>query len=148
MASDFQDLIEDGKNPLDLEPEAENPEPVGGDEAPRESESLHLPESVGSDLRFEVKDQPGDNSWLRVTHNAADKIWIITLNRAHPFMDSFVHLPGADLNPVLRVAASLGIAEIRAINAGVEKPSFTRIAVNDLLRGEFARRKYDKVEEG
>jgi hypothetical protein len=41
----------------------------------------------------------------------------------------------------------LGIAEIRAINAGVEKPSFTRIAVNDLLRGEFARRKYDKVEE-
>jgi hypothetical protein len=147
MASDFEDLIQDGKNPLDLEPEAENPEPIGGDEAPRESESLHLPESVGSDLRFEVKDQPGDNSWLRVSHDSKDSIWTITLNRAHPFMDSFVHLPGADLNPVLRVAASLGIAEIRAINAGVEKPSFTRTAVNDLLRGEFARRKYDKLDE-
>ena len=120
---------------------------MGGDEAPRESESLHLPDSVGSDLRFEVKDQPGDNSWLRVSHNSEESIWTITLNRAHPFMDSFVHLPGADLNPVLRVAASLGIAEIRAINAGVEKPSFTRSAVNDLLRGEFARRKYEKVEE-
>jgi hypothetical protein len=147
IASDFTDLIKDGKNPLNIVPDIETEEPVGGDGAPRESESLKLPDSVGADMRFEVKDQPGDNSWLRVSHSVVDSMWTITLNRAHPFMDSFVHLPGADLNPVLRIAASLGIAEIRATNAGVEKPSFTRSAVNDLLRGEFARRKYEETGE-
>ena len=55
-------------------------------------------------------------------------------------MNSFVNLPGADLNPVLRIASAIAVAEIRAINAGIEKPTFIRSSINELLRTELARR--------
>ena len=119
--------------------EIEVPEPKGGEESKRESVSLSLPKSLGENLVFEVKDQPGDNSWLRVAHDSAGDSWRVTLNRAHPFMDSFVHLPGADINPVLRIAAALGAAEIRSINAGIGHSSFIRSVMNEILRGELAR---------
>ena len=118
---------------------SEAPEPQGGEESERESATFNLPESLGKILVFEVKDQPGDNSWLRVAHDEQEGNWRVTLNRAHPFMDSFVHLPGADINPVLRIAAAIGAAEIRSINAGVGHSSFIRSVINDMLRGDLAR---------
>jgi hypothetical protein len=140
LVSGLTDIGGSSVDPFTAEPPAEQPEPVGGEESARASATLQLPESFKSTIVFEVKDQPGDNSWLRVSEDPDSDRWAITLNRAHPFMDSFVHLPGADLNPVLRLAGAIGIAEIRATSAGIEKPTFMRSVVNELLRSELARR--------
>jgi hypothetical protein len=139
LGNDLVSTAEEGSDPFGVEPKPEKPEPTGGEESTRESATFKLPENLGKEFTFEVKDQPGDNSWLRVKPADSGGSWIITLNRAHPFMNSFVHLPGADLSAVFRIAAALGIAEIRGTNAGIEKPSFIRNAINELLRGELSR---------
>jgi hypothetical protein len=139
------------ESPDAIESSSEAPEPVGGEESQRESVTLAIPKSLGENLVFEVKDQPGDNSWLRVVHDEEQGNWRVTLNRAHPFMDSFVHLPGADLNPVLRIAAAIGAAEIRSINAGIGHSSFIRSVINELLRGDLARtgsKKNNALDDG
>jgi len=122
-----------------VEEELPPKEEEGADSVSRQIAVFDIPQSLAQELEFEVKDQPGDNLWLRVNYEEKSDVWRIILNRAHPFMNSFVHLPGADLNPVLRIAAALGIAEIRARNAGINQPAFIRSALNELLRAEFAR---------
>jgi hypothetical protein len=140
LGAGLTEAAESGSDPLRTPPNPESPEPTGGEESNRESVTLKLPDSLGIDVVFEVKDQPGDSSWLRVQPNNESNTWTIILNRAHPFMNSFVNLPGADLNPVLRIASAIAVAEIRAINAGIEKPTFIRSSINELLRTELARR--------
>ena len=141
------DAVESGSDPLSTTPNPESPEPKGGEESNRESVTLKLPDSLGIDVVFEVKDQPGDPLWLRVQPSNESNTWTIILNRAHPFMNSFVNLPGADLNPVLRIASAIAVAEIRAINAGNEKATFARMSINELLRTELARKITDDTTD-
>jgi hypothetical protein len=147
LGAGLSEVAAGGIDPLSSSPIPETPEPEGGEESIRESATLKLPDSIGIDLVFEAKDQPGDSSWLRVQQNTQENKWYIILNRAHPFMNSFVNLPGADLNPVFRIASAVAIAEIRAINAGIEKPTFIRSSINELLRTELARRITDDATD-
>jgi hypothetical protein len=75
---------------------------------------------------------------------SADGSTTVSINRAHKFMQSFANAPGSDVEPVLRLAAALGVAEVRGRSGGVAQPGFVREQVNDLLDGALA----DRLIEG
>jgi hypothetical protein len=88
---------------------------------------------------LEVKDQGNDPAWLRVT-STDDNKWIVTVNREHPFMDSFTVADPDSLEPVLRLALAIGIAEIQGMSSGFESAGFLRIQINELLRNYLSNR--------
>lgn len=90
-------------------------------------------------LVFEVVTAPGD-MWLRLTK--ADDCWIVRLNRSHPFMNSFANLPGADLDPVFRLAMAIALAQIRARQTNMlEYPDALFLFMNEYLTGDLATRR-------
>ena len=92
-----------------------------------------------SDIVLEVKDQGDDNSWLRV-RLAEGNMWIVTVNREHPFMQSFTVADPDSLEPILRIALAIAIAEIQGLSSGFESAGFLRVAINDLLRNYLSNR--------
>lgn len=62
------------------------------------------------------------------------------INRAHPFMKSFVNLPGADLDPVFRMSLALAFAELLGKNAGLEHPEYIRTKMNQILLDALSQR--------
>ena len=90
------------------------------------------------DLRLEVVDEELDPRWLRVV--SENGVMTVAVNRSHRFMQSFAHVPGADVEPVLRLAAALALAELRGRTSGHAEPAFVRHQVNDLLDGALAER--------
>ena len=90
-------------------------------------------------MKLEVKDQGDDPAWLRVTTSENSK-WIITVNRQHPFMESFTVADPDSLEPVLRLALAIGIAEIQGMSSGFESAGFLRIQINELLRNYLSNR--------
>jgi hypothetical protein len=88
---------------------------------------------------LEVKDQGNDPAWLRVATSENSK-WIITVNRQHPFMESFTVADPDSLEPVLRLALAIGIAEIQGMSSGFESAGFLRIQINELLRNYLSNR--------
>lgn len=123
------------------------PEEDGGDEAPPEESvgrefSLPLLESA-VDVSFSVVVGSG-RSWVRVL-KAGDG-YAIEVDRSHPFMQSFAHLPGQEVEPVLRLAVALGIAEIEARHAGAKNAGGLRARLNQLLRGPLGRTRIEELE--
>lgn len=108
------------------------------DEGSKEYETLYsakakivLRPKFNSDIRIEVAEIPGDLKWLRVT-NEKDE-WRITMNRSHPFMNTFSNTVGPEFEPLLRLACAIGIAEIKGREAGKPEIDFIRNQINDLL---------------
>jgi hypothetical protein len=111
----------------------EQPEPT------REGISLYqkrltLIPQFRSDIILELKDHGEDHVWLRVSEGSDKKKWIITVNRNHPFMKTFTEADPDSLEPVLRIALAIGIAEMQGLGAGYESAQFLRHVINDLLR--------------
>jgi hypothetical protein len=100
---------------------------------------LKLPEG-NSNLTFMVVVEPGDSKLFRLSITE-DGGFAFSVNRAHPFMNSFANLPGADLDPILRMASALGIAEILGRNAALEYPDYIRNKMNEILSGAMSMRK-------
>jgi hypothetical protein len=118
---------------------AELPEPPRTLDTKVEQGRIKLIPQFNSDIILEVKDQGDDPSWLRV-RQAADKKWIITINREHPFMNSFTVANPDSIDPVLRIALAIGIAEVQGMSSGFESAGFLRVAINDLLRNYLSNR--------
>ena len=95
--------------------------------------SIKLRPNYSSDIELELKEQGTDPQWLRVRENGPNK-WLISVNRDHPFMNSFVSANPDSLEPVLRIALAMGIAEIQGRTAGYETAGYLRLSINDLLR--------------
>ena len=126
----------------------EIPEPPRNAETKVVRSNIKLIPQFKSDIILEVKDQADDFSWLRVFPKDGDK-WVITLNREHPFMNSFTVADPDSLEPILRIALALGIAEIQGISAGYESAQFLRIQVNEILRNFLSSRSdVDLIYEG
>jgi hypothetical protein len=98
------------------------------------SKTILLVPNFEQDFVLEVKDQSNDLQWLRVKRDEIQNRWVFTVNRAHPFMLSFTVANPDALEPVLRLALSLGIAEVQGINSGYETAPVMRLAVNEILR--------------
>ncbi|PTU57863.1 hypothetical protein DBB34_01715 [Sphaerisporangium cinnabarinum] len=93
----------------------------------------------GESLVIRVVDEPSDSrSWLRVERD--DEDWIISLNRAHRFTESFAYLPGMDLEPILRLAVAIALSQIHAQQSGSREPRFFVAELNRLLAGPLAER--------
>lgn len=117
----------------------ETPEPPRTEDTKVVRSSIRLIPQFKSDIILEVKDQADDPSWLRVKASGGDK-WVVTLNRVHPFMQSFTMADPDSLEPVLRLALAIGIAEIQGLASGFESAGFLRIQINELLRSYLSSR--------
>lgn len=97
-----------------------------------EERSITLPFDGNPTLKFRVVIEDGDPKLFRMNF-AEDDGYIFTINRAHPFMNSFANLPGADLDPIFRMSLALGFAELLGKNAGLEHPEYVRAKMNRIL---------------
>jgi hypothetical protein len=130
----------DGERP------AEDDEPPGEEPPSHEAVSGKFKLRLASsdlDVTFTVVVGPG-HSWIRVLDKSGG--YAIEVDRAHPFMQSFAHLPGQEVEPVLRLAAALGMAEIEARHAGLPNAGALRARLNQLMRGPLAQTTIDEIE--
>ena len=139
-----------GRHPAETtlgDPDNPNEEPVAGTVAvppsPAVEQVVPLVDTewslLGESLRISVIDDPADTRhWLRVVQDAGD--WVITLNRAHRFTQSFAYLPGMDLEPVLRLAVAVSLSQIKAERSGSREPRFFIAELNKILDGPLAER--------
>ena len=118
----------------------ETPEPPRSSDTAVLQKIIRLIPQFNSDIILEVKDQITDTSWLRVRQDADSQKWVITINREHPFMKSFTVADSDSLEPVLRIALAIGIAEIQGLNSGFETAGFLRLSINELLRNYLSSR--------
>jgi hypothetical protein len=124
---------------------SEIPEPPRDSDVQVIQRHMRLIPQFKTDIILEVKDQSDDLSWLRV--RPEDNKWIVTLNRDHPFMQSFTIADPDSLEPVLRIALAIGIAEIQGLSSGFEKAGTLRLAINDILRYYLSSRSDLTLEE-
>ena len=85
-------------------------------------------------LKWRVVIEEGDNKLFRFSIDAEnDDGYVFIINRAHPFMKSFVNLPGADLDPIFRMSLALALAELLGKSAGLDQPGYIRNKMNAIL---------------
>lgn len=94
---------------------------------------------LGEELKIRVVDEPRDvGTWVRVVPDGAT--WVVTVNRAHRFTESFANLPGMDFEPILRLAVAVALAQIRAERVGPQEPWFFVAELNRVLTGPLSDR--------
>lgn len=99
---------------------------------------------TGSDVEVSFAVVVGSGrTWIHVRDG--DGRYLIEIDRAHPFMQSFAHLPEQEVEPVLRIAVALGMAEIEARHAGAADAGGVRARLNQLLRGRLAETKIGEI---
>ena len=119
---------------FELNTKDEVPEPDRTNKTSVYQKVLTLIPQFKSNIVLELKSQGDDLSWLRVKQSSDQKKWTVTVNRDHPFMQSFTVTDPDSLDPVLRIALAIAIAEIQGLSSGYEAAGFMRLAINDLLR--------------
>ncbi len=91
---------------------------------------------------IEVSDDPAEGDWLTIASVSADDDGVrrlqLRLSVVHPFMVRFAQRDGETLEALLRVAASLAIAETLFKSSSSKLPGTIRRNVNDLLREVFS----------
>jgi hypothetical protein len=92
-------------------------------------------------VQIEVSDDPAISSWLTVTDktNSASRFIGLRLSLIHPFMERFGGTSVEEIEPLLRVAAALGLSEIVCRDAGIKKAGRIRENINELLRDALAQ---------
>jgi hypothetical protein len=94
---------------------------------------------------LELSTDPAVGDWLEISdgviqehtdddEEASRRVIGLRLSLVHPFMQRFCGTDCEDIEPLLRVAAALGLAEIAARDAGVRQAGTIRRNVNELLR--------------
>ncbi len=94
-------------------------------------------------VRIELSDDPAEGNWLSISDQAASpdqpEVIEIRLSMAHPFMITFAQTDANDIEPLLRIAAALAIAEVLARRAGVGAAGTIRRNMNEILREALSR---------
>lgn len=89
-------------------------------------------------INVELTDDPAESQWLAVTDVAQSRDHPrrldIRVSMIHPFMQRFAQTDSEDVEALLRVAASIAVAEVIARDSGVRKAGTVRRNVNDILR--------------
>ena len=134
------EVASEGESEFELVNTIESPEPPRTNKTNSYQKVLKLIPNFKSDIILEIKDHGEDQSWLRVNENEDDRNWTVTINRDHPFMQSFTQADPDSLEPVLRLALAIGMAEIQGLGSGFESAGFLRLAINDLLRNFLSSR--------
>jgi hypothetical protein len=97
----------------------------------------------------ELTDDPAVGDWLEISDQAAQgegrgnhqgrRVVGLRLSLVHPFMQRFGGTDPEEIEPLLRVAAALGLAEVAARDSGVRMAGTIRRNVNELLRNALWR---------
>lgn len=88
-------------------------------------------------VTIDLANDPAIEAWLDISDVRREgnlRRIGIRVNLAHPFMERFTGPSGEHVEPLLRVAASLAIAETVSRDIGVRQASTIRHNVNELLR--------------
>jgi hypothetical protein len=93
----------------------------------------------------ELNDDPGIGEWVaisdtsRPTSDGAPRLLRLRLSLAHPFMVRFSGADSSGIEPLLRAAAAIGLAEVLARESGIGQAGTIRRNVNDLLRDSLSQ---------
>jgi hypothetical protein len=94
---------------------------------------------------LELTTDPAIGDWISISDRTAVRDGVIErrsicvrLSLAHPFMDRFGGTDAASIEPLLRLAAAIGLAETAARDSGVAMAGTFRRIVNELLREALA----------
>lgn len=95
-------------------------------------------------VKVEAVVEPAVGDWLTVsdqppTSAREPRRVTIRISLAHPFMDKFVGPAAEALEPLVRLAIGIGLAELAARDAGVRYASAIRTRLNELLRGALSQ---------
>lgn len=115
-----------------------SPRPADHVATPPISVGLAIPSGFGDDIRLELVDDTFDGKLLKITR--AGGVETIQINRSAPFMNSFANFPNMEIEPVLRVALAVGLAEIDVRRSGVPQAAMLRSRLNEILQGPLAHR--------
>lgn len=97
---------------------------------------------------LELSNDPAIGDWITIsdqpkpqgdTSNKAVRRLSVRLSLAHPFMDRFGGTEPERIEPLLRVAAAICLAEVTARASGVKSAGTIRRNINDLLRNALSR---------
>lgn len=99
-------------------------------------------------ILLELADDPAIGDWVELSDSitsdsGSSAVGVRTvgvrLSVAHPFTLRFMGSDGSGLEPLLRLAAAIGLADIAARSSGVRGAGTVRRNINDLLRNALAR---------
>ena len=99
-------------------------------------------------ILLELSDDPNMENWLEVSDKVAATTVTsdnslrqvgVRLALAHPFMQRFGGTNSSDIEPLLRVAAAIALAETAARSAGVKGVGEVRRNINQLLRNALSK---------
>ena len=94
---------------------------------------------------IELNDDPSVGEWLaisdtsRPTSSGKSRQLRLRLSLAHPFMVRFSGADSSAVEPLLRSAAAMGLAEVLARESGISQAGTIRRNVNDLLRDSLSQ---------
>jgi hypothetical protein len=92
---------------------------------------------------LQLTTDPAVGDWLSVSDRSPEaapdgamtrRCVAVRLSLAHPFMDRFGGTDVTTIEPLLRLAAAIGLAETTAREAGVQMAGTFRRCINELLR--------------
>lgn len=101
-------------------------------------------------IAIELSVDPAVGDWLEISDHLAQaekvsssgnscRIVGLRMSLVHPFMQRFGGIDSDEIEPLLRVAAALGLAEVAARDSGVRMAGTIRRNVNELLRNALSR---------
>jgi hypothetical protein len=99
-------------------------------------------------IELELSDDPAIGDWLSIcdapssgprASNGTPRRLGVRLALAHPFMQRFGGTDATEIEPLLRVAAALALAETTARESGVKQAGTIRRNLNDLLRNALCK---------
>jgi hypothetical protein len=127
---------------------AAGPDPAPPPQGLPRAESLAGERTIDVELRgqhwriiLELTTDPAIGDWVSISDRptvrdgATERRSIgVRLSLAHPFMDRFGGTDAASIEPLLRLAAAIGLAETAARETGVAQAGTFRRIINELLR--------------
>jgi Histidine kinase-, DNA gyrase B-, and HSP90-like ATPase len=94
-------------------------------------------------VRIELSDDPAEGDWLSISDQesaaGSPTVLEIRVSMAHPFMVSFAQTDVTAIEPLLRVAAALGLAEKLARRGGVKSAGTLRRNMNEIIRDALSK---------
>lgn len=132
---------------LAAEPEAANP-PTELAPAAEPASSRDITVDIGGtrwSINIELSTDPSVTDWLSISEDTAQqgkdgaRTLGVRLALAHPFMERFGGTTAEQIEPLLRVAAALALAETAARASGVRLAGTVRRNLNEYLRDALSR---------
>jgi len=96
-------------------------------------------------IRIELSTDPGVGDWLSISDAAGkppapkgSRLLCLRLSLTHPFMQQYCGPTADKIEPILRIAAALALAETNARDSGEKYAGTVRRNLNQLLRDAFS----------